>query len=230
MRAKSSRYDTMTDQGEEKYFEAGKLALALCKKYLGEVRPHCIVDFPSGYGRALRWFRNEWRSAEIFAVETDERALGFVRSHFNAIPLISDANLRVSLPDNVDLIFCGSLLTHFDEWPWDIFFDKCVLSLEVDGCLIFTVHGRTHASLVKDNPKFFGEGIDGKKLYEDYERSGFSYLPYSADYPEYGISLSSPEWIFRKLQKISYGKIIGFEEQGWGQDVIAIRKKPWPYL
>jgi hypothetical protein len=33
-----------------------------------------------------------------------------------------------------------------------------------------------------------------------------------------------------KLQQIPELKIIGFEEQGWGQDVVILRKNPWPMV
>jgi SAM-dependent methyltransferase len=226
-----SPLDTMLDNGEEAYFNIGRLALNLCQKALGGRRPRRVVDFPVGFGRVVRWFRCAWPEAEILGIEIDRHALSFVKEQFGVHPIEADAKLAdTKIAGNADLIFSGSLLTHFDEWQWDAFIRLCVPSLGEDGLLVFTTHGRVAALQLKENPHRFGDLVDGRALYAAYRKRGFAYLPYSASYPTFGVSLSSPAWVMSKLQAVPELKIVGFEEQGWGQDVIVCKRNPWPMV
>ena len=226
-----SPFDTMLDaKGDEEYLRIGQGAMLKCKALLGGQHPARIIDFPSGYGRALRWFKHEWPDAELVAVETDAEALRFVAETFGAVPVQAHPRLEMEIPGGADLIFTGSLLTHFDEWQWDRFFDMTLAALKPGGLLVATIHGRVNALLLKENPVIYGDLIDGRALYKKYVETGFAYQPYAAACPEFGVSLSSPEWVFRKLQRLAFAKVVAFEEQGWGQDVIAIRKNEWSLL
>lgn len=226
-----SEKDLMLDPGKEaEYFKVGSDALDICKRILGGRTPKRILDFPSGYGRVLRYFRMEWPNSEIFGIETDRDALDFVQAKFGATPVIADPELKMEVPNNADLIFSGSLLTHFDDWQWDLFLNLCIEALSPDGTFIFTTHGRIAALLAKDKHPVYGNMIDMEQLYKKYQKDGFAFEPYSKDYPTFGLSLSSPEWIMQRLQKMPSVKIVYFEEGGWGQDVIALRRNPWPLI
>lgn len=226
-----AREDQMLDvKGREEYFRIGRNAMLKCKALLGDAAPEKIIDFPSGYGRVLRWFKHEWPAAELVAVETDGAALDFVARAFGASPVQAHPRLEMELPGDADLIFTGSLLTHFDEWQWDRFFDLTLAALKPGGVLVATIHGRVNALLLKDYPTIYGDLIDGHSLYKRYVEEGFAFQPYDAGHPEFGVSLSSPEWVFRKLQRLPLAKVIAFEEQGWGQDIVAIRKNEWPMI
>ena len=68
------------------------------QKILGNTIPNHILDFPSGYGRVLRWFKHEWPNAKITAVETDQIALDFCNSAFNADTILANAEMNFSIP------------------------------------------------------------------------------------------------------------------------------------
>jgi SAM-dependent methyltransferase len=229
-----SALDTMLDDGpdgKKNYFSGGEQALAICRRALGERDPKRVVDFPVGFGRVARWFRYAWPHCELFGVEIDDNALDFTSSTFSMISIRADAKLKsTQLPEQTDLIFSGSLLTHFDEYQWDAFFKMCIPALAPDGVLVFTMHGRVAALLAADRHPIYGDVIDTKSLYETYRRDGFAFEPYARDFPTFGLSLSSPAWVMNKLQQIPELKIIGFDEQGWGQDVVILRKNPWPMV
>lgn len=221
----------MLDAGEEEaYFSVGKGALEVCKVALKGKAPKRILDFPSGHGRVMRWFQAEWPKAELFAVESNLKCLDFVERTFGAHRIQADPQLSMAIPGNMDLIFSGSLVTHFDEYQWDRFLPMCVDALAPDGVFIFTTHGRVHALMASARHPIFGKEVDTAELYDRYTKDGFAYSPYNPEHPTFGLSLSSPEWVMRKLQNLPYAKIIAFEEQGWGQDVWAIKKNPWPMI
>ncbi len=136
----------------------------------------------------------------------------------------------MTIPGEMDLIFSGSLLTHFDEWQWGIYLEMCFEALAPNGVFVFTTHGRIAALMAKDRHELFGNLVDTRELYERYKVGGFSFLPYDAAWPTFGITLSSPEWVMRRLQARPDIKIIGFEEGGWGQDVWIVQRNAWPMV
>lgn len=223
--------DTMLDAGGlEAYFTIGHGALQHCQRALQGRAPKRILDFPCGFGRVMRWMRNAWPTAEIFGVETDGRCLDYVAQAFDAQPIQADPRLNMQVPDNIDLIFSGSLLTHFDEWQWHIFLELCCNALAPDGVFLFTTHGRIASLLAKQRHPVYGDLVDTRELYERQKATGFSFLPYDAAYPTFGITLTSPEWVMRQLQKMPHIKVIGFEEGGWGQDIWTVQRAPWPMV
>lgn len=223
--------DTMLDPGDEdEYFRVGESALSICKAVLNASKPNRVLDFPSGYGRALRWFRAEWPDAEIYGAEIDSRCLDFIEKAFRAKRIQADPRLNMEIPGDIDLIFSGSLLTHFDHWQWGIYLEMCANALSENGVFVFSTHGRVAALLAKQRHPVYGTLVDTRELYERYKETGFAFLPYDAAYPTFGLTLSSPEWIMRKLQAMPNVKIVHFEEQGWGQDIWAIKRNPWPMI
>ena len=217
--------DTMFEGALESYLHAGEVAFNGCMEIIGGRKIERIIDFPCGHGRVMRWLCREWPDAEMFGVEIDRDGLEFVEQTFGAIPVLGHPNLEMEIPGNADLIWSGSLLTHFAEWQWDLFLPMCVEALSDDGTLIFTAHGRSAAKLAKERHPIYGELINTKVLFDEYAATGFSFIPYSKDYPTYGLSLSSPAWIMNKLQALANAKIVAFHEGAWGhQDMIALRK------
>jgi hypothetical protein len=208
----------------EAYFKAGKDALLICKRIMGEITPSSIIDLPSGYGRVMRYFKNEWPNAKLTAVETDENALQFCKDHFHATPIRANSQMNFEIPNGSDLIFSGSLLTHFDEQQWDKFFDICIKSLSETGTLIFTTHGKINALLAKVKHPMYGNLINLEALYALYLDKQFAYEDYDKKNPGFGFSLSSPSWVMKKLQALPEVRIIFFEEGAWGQDVWAVRR------
>ncbi len=224
-----SPHDLMVDGGLPEYLRAGELALSLCRAALAGRTVRRIVDFPSGHGRVMRWLRQQWPEAELFGVEIDPDALAFVSETFGAITIRSNPALDMPLPQEVDLIFSGSLLTHLAAPLWDTFFRSCLDALATDGILVFTTHGRIAALLAEERHAVYGTLVDTAALHREYLESGFSYRNYDDAYPTYGLSLSAPEWVLQRLAAFPVARIAHFEEGGWGhQDVFAVRKNPWP--
>jgi SAM-dependent methyltransferase len=214
----------------DQYIAGGKLALDLCLQALGNKVPERILDFPSGHGRVMRWLRHQWPGSDLYALEVDTDALKFCEREFGAKPIISRASIEdLELPNDVDLIWSGSLLTHFNERMWRSFLTRCVDSLRPGGVLVFTTHGRLANMLANRGDPVFGHLVNLPTLCEGYRQTGFAYQDYDPAYPVYGLSFSSPSWVARQIEPLRYAKIINFIEGGWGyQDVIALQKLPTP--
>lgn len=226
---KLSERDQMSKGDLEEYLSVGEKAIQLCVEALNGKTPKTILDFPSGHGRVLRWMKNQWPEATIYAAEVDADALEFTSSTFGSTPIQDDGHLNMVLPTGLDLIFSGSLLTHFDDWQIEKFLNICIEALSPGGVLVFTAHGRLASLLAKKQHEIYGELIDTAALYKTYLESGFAYLPYAAEYPTYGLTLSSPEWMVSRITQIPTARIGSLKEAGWGhQDVYFVQKHDWP--
>jgi SAM-dependent methyltransferase len=218
--------DTMFEIGKaEEYFKIGRRAYEICAPLISDKGKDIrVLDFPSGYGRVLRYFRNEHPAAVIFACELDSRMLDFVSNQFDAIPIQSKDNFDIELPGNLDLIFMGSLLTHLSEHQWEKIFNLIEPCIKVGGHIVFTTHGRLHFKMASEGHAIFGDLIDVVQLFHDAKFSGFAYAPYDFSWPSFGLSLSSPDWIMKKITKWPNLKVHSFSEASWGQDVWILEK------
>ncbi len=219
------------DSPSEDYFRAGSSALELCLDALKGRTPQTIVDFPSGHGRVMRWLRQKWPAAALYAVEIDDEALTFCQTTFDAEPIRSTPGFAtLELPQNVDLIWSGSLLTHLNVDAWRSFLRVAVAALAPGGVLVATTHGRLATMLAKQQSAIYGTLIDVKELARTCGEVGFAYDDYARDYPTYGLSFSSPKWVLGELQSILDVKITYFREGGWGyQDAFALEKLAGPH-
>lgn len=84
--------------GEEHYLSVGLSAMRIIDQGMrasGRTEPvRKILDFPCGYGRALRFLRARYPEAEIFGSEFNSRALSFCQSEFRVSPIESHVDLE----------------------------------------------------------------------------------------------------------------------------------------
>jgi SAM-dependent methyltransferase len=222
--------DDMYAGDRKHYFGVGESALKnilTTLKLVNKGKPLSILDIPCGYGRVMRYLKTEFPKASITACDLDRKMVDFCVKTFNAKGIYSDKNIRnVKVDGKFDLIWCGSLFTHLDKEYWPDFFEFFYDHLAEKGMLIFTTHGRCVANWMIN--KIYDYGVLPEKVPEildSYKKSGFGY----ANYPnnnEYGISMSTPSWIFKKLEKYEDLRVVLFSEQSWDnhQDVMACMK------
>lgn len=222
--------DTMNVGGAaEWYFTAGEGAFSVVLEALGPRRHRVqrILDLPSGHGRVLRYLRAGWPQAQIVASDIDMAAAQFCAKAFNATVLPSAIDFRtVRFNRSFDLIWVGSLLTHFGEKAWDAFLEFACRHLARDGTLVCSTHGHCAVQLAREHHPVFGLTEEQfHTLLSQYDATGFGYVDYSVDYPTYGFSLASPDWVIAKLKALPGVDAVMYKERAWGyQDVFAIRR------
>jgi len=225
--------DMFIGHTEQHYFNAGEIAIrnilgALNNPNVKGLNVKKILDLPSGYGRVLRWLAASLPEADITACDTNAKAVDFASQEFNARGVYSEYDLaKIKLPsDDYDLIWCGSLFTHFDATRWAQLFNLFYNHLAVNGMLIFTAHGRFAEPLMRKQSPIFGlEAHVIKRILWSYDRKGFGYANYDDKYPVYGISISSPSWVFHQIGRFPGVRICYMLEGGWGhQDVYGVTK------
>lgn len=216
----------------QQYFDIGRRALELIR-FSGELcdKPHYpnILDLPCGHGRVLRWLRAHYDYAKITACDLDRDGVDFCAKQFRATPVYSEFDLhRLPFAAQFDLIWVGSLVTHLPRERWLATLDCLVKWTKEYGVIVFTTQGRNVSSLLARGRKNIAENIDKPALLEEYARTGFAYQRYFESNAEedYGMALTSPEWLMRTLQRYPDVIMRAYLEEAWGmQDVVILYKK-----
>ena len=209
------------------YFKVGLSAVGCINEAVdvaGLKAVRSILDLPCGSGRVLRFLAQRFPEAEITACELERGPVEFCVDTFGARPAYSSLNLNeVSLGRDFDLIWCGSLVTHLNERGIAALFQLFRRHLADGGLLIFTTHGDFVQRRIPTRD--FDYGLEAKQIARigaDYDRSGYGFEDYPGE-KDYGVSLTSQEWIRVRVREIGGLREIFFRERGWDnhQDVFG---------
>lgn len=224
--------DEMFHGNEAHYFGVGESALHCLETALFTARrPRStirrILDLPCGHGRAMRFFKKAFPDAELVACDLNRDGVDFCARTFGAAPEYSHENVdEIPHCGVVDLIWCGSLLTHLSEEKCRAFLRFFHRILGHRGIVVFTLHGRfCERELASGRNR---HGIDERQITEllrGYRERGFSYVPYDAQV-DYGFSLAHPAFVTRHLIDSPTWRLLGYQETGWDkrQDVVSLQK------
>ncbi|MBW1779691.1 MAG: class I SAM-dependent methyltransferase [Deltaproteobacteria bacterium] len=212
--------DTMYVGNAFHYLSVGLSACRCIREVLGRFpKKHTVdsvLDFPSGYGRVLRFLRIMFANSDITAADIDSTALNFCGHSFSVTTLPSKKTLTdMSLHRRFDLIWCGSLFTHIDEQAarnlLQLFHDH----LSDTGICMFTTHGQSSIDWVLGKQLTYGLTEDAQqKIIQEFQSNGYGY----ADYPnssEYGISMVSHQRMRELAERIGRWKETAFLEHAW---------------
>lgn len=204
-----------------------RAALAAADKDPDSVRR--ILDLPCGHGRILRVLKATYPRATITACDLDRGGVDFCASQFGAEPVYSTEDPK-TIPVNgpYDLIWCGSLLTHFDAPRWPAFLARFRSLLSPDGVCVFTTQGVGAAEYITHNRSSYGIP-NPQRLLRRSLRKGFAYTSYAGT-PHYGIALSTVNWVIDQVARLPKTRLVLVLEKGWHnhQDAIAFGPLPAP--
>jgi SAM-dependent methyltransferase len=190
--------------------------------------PRRILDFPSGHGRALRYLRAGFPDATLYAGDINQSGLDFCKTQFSADIFLSEVDFsRVTLPANMDLILCGSLVTHLSEARAKQLIDLLCDALAPDGICLLSTHGRMYERYINGIAPII-DADNWSAIVQDYQKGGYGYRDYKEfAHIQYGISLIKPEWLFDHIHTRDDLTVLFFAEKAWhGQhDVAAIQKR-----
>jgi SAM-dependent methyltransferase len=220
-----SPQDTMFDGSVEHYLAVGLSALeAIEVATFGAPEPRTILDLPCGFGRVTRMLRARYPEAAITVCDLDRPGVDFSAAAFGAQGVYSvNAFPDLALGGTFDLIWVGSLLTHFSESQTRQFFDFALRHMGPQSRLVVTSHGDYVAARLRTYD--YGLGAPAARgLVADYLTQGYGYRGYSGD-PFYGVSLAARAW-YETLFDGSPLRLAAYLARGWDrhQDVIVIQR------
>jgi SAM-dependent methyltransferase len=217
------------------YFLLGREALSLIQQacaLAGGERIAAILDLPSGYGRVARWLHTAYPTAQLTVSDIQEPGVAFCIAHLGAtgVPATVEGSHWASLPGPFDIIWCGSLLTHFGREAWVTHLRRFAERLTPRGVLVFTTHGLLALDNLQSGEKDYGlpQSVI-TQLCSAAVTKGFGYVDYP-DSPAYGISVSLPAWILELIGQETELQVIDFREAAWDQhqDVVVCMRRPKP--
>ena len=209
------------------YFKVGLSAIRCIDEALaGRISTEVprILDFPCGSGRVLRFLRQRFPDAEITACELEPGPVEFCVRTFGALPAYSSLNLdEVVLAQSFDLIWCGSLATHLNERGILSLLSLFQRQLRTGGLLIFTTHGDFVPGRILRRD--FDYGLTAEQINRigaSYPETGYGFEDYPGE-KDYGVSLTSPDWIRSRVAEVGGLREVYFKERGWDdhQDVFG---------
>ncbi len=219
--------DGMYNENGVHYYEVGLSAIACIDEALEQAKltdVRSILDLPCGGGRVLRFLVHRFPNAEITACELASGTVEFCARTFGAVPAFSSLNLDdVSLGKKFDLIWCGSLVTHLNEHGIVALLRLFHRHLAAGGLVIFTTHGDFVRRRIPTKDFDYGltdEQIEGIGI--DYPEIGYGFEDYPGE-KDYGVSLTSPDWIRARVRELGGLREVYFKERGWDnhQDVFS---------
>ena len=187
--------------------------------------PHAIMDFGCAYGRVMRYIRAAFPLSELTACDLRADAIAYCAKTLNAIPILSSSNFSdLHFESKHDLIWLGSVFTHFDSDSCITLLNKMIENLNEGGLLIFSLHGRVYPQEVQPNRWKILEDDAFSIANTQYEASGFGYHDYPGR-PGVGASLTTPSWVFEIIRKRS-DVVFSYQERLWTgwHDVAYIHK------
>lgn len=187
--------------------------------------PKTFMDFGCAYGRILRYMKAAFPETALTACDVREDALAYCADTLGARPVLSSQNLaEIAFPVSHDVIWMGSVITHFSAADSRLLIGKMLDNLNPGGLLLFTVHGRIYPLEVQPKRwKILGDE-DFPGALADYRREGFGYRDYPGR-PGIGASLTKPGWVF-DLVADDPNLVFSYLERAWmGWHDVAVIKK-----
>jgi SAM-dependent methyltransferase len=240
----SARDDMFAWASPAGYFLTGRIAVEKIREALADCgldgSPSRILDLPCGYGRVLRYFRATWPDAEIVAGELMSDAVAFCQRTFSATALQSKEPLwEADIGNNYDLIWSGSLLTHFDEDHWKPILEHFAQALAPRGVLVFSTIGKSGYEILKGSDAYPGitkviparyalseAGAD--RIVQSIAATGFGYSHYPGrDDDPYGLAMAQPDWAAAQIAASGL-TVVRHQEDGWGSQDLWTVTRPLP--
>jgi len=224
--------DDMCGPDPSHYFQLGREALTLVEQAstrAGNAKVEAILDLPCGHGRVARWLRTAYPAARLTVCDTQKPGVAFCVSHLEANGVIArlDGSHWAELSGPYDIVWCGSLLTHFGREDWVVHLRRFAERLTPHGVLVITTHGRHVLAKLQSGEKDYGlPEAKVSQLCSSVLAEGFGYVDYP-DTPAYGISVAQPAWILDLITRETRLQVLDFRESAWDQhqDVVVCALK-----
>lgn len=160
------------------YFDSGAGMLQSLLEILNKTgykieEMNSFLEFACGYGRFTRHLVKIMPPQKITGSDVYKEAVDFQRKVFGVKGFYSEFNPEdVTIPEKYDIIFVASLFSHLPLKTWRPWVKKLYQSLNENGVLIFSTHGKscmTNPDEMPDNGFLYSHMSETKILsFKDY--------------------------------------------------------------
>ena len=133
----------------QSYFDSGAAIKQSLLEILDKIgfkigETNSFLEFACGYGRFTRHLVKIIPPKKITGSDVYEEAVDFQKSVFGVKGFYSKFNPKdITIPEQYDIIFVVSLFSHLPLKTWRLWLNKLYQSLNENGVLIFSTHGKT---------------------------------------------------------------------------------------
>ena len=225
--------DGMIKQNPKHYLEVGFEACRIIRSLalqsgIDADKPLTFLDLPCGFGRVARWVKAFFPNSSLYVSDVMPDAQSFCASSFEGIEVNCYREIeRIKLPEDIDIIWVGSLFTHLPLSSFKKYMKLLLGALSPKGLLVFTTHGTLVKKRLLARERTYNLNLSGvNKILSELEETGFGFAPYDEN-GKYGISLFDPPELFRLLGEHNQYRVFAFIERGWDnhQDMMVMSRK-----
>jgi SAM-dependent methyltransferase len=211
------------------YFRVGLGAVRLIEEVMasaGLEEVQSLLDVPCGGGRVMRFLVRRFPRSRVVACDLQHDMADFCAQRFSATARYSKDDLNeLSFDESFDLVWCGSLATHLDAAGISALLGLFRRSLAPGGLAVFTAHG---ARVVRRMlGREFDYAIAKERIHAivgTYRETGYGFTNYPevgaygvAPDADYGVSLTSPDWIRARAARLGGLREVYFKPHGWDE-------------
>jgi hypothetical protein len=175
-----------------------------------------LLEFASGYGCVTRHLKNAIPFCVSTACDIHPEAIKFLQHN-----IVVKAELSAPRPEDLylspefDVVFALSFFSHMPKVSFFRWLIKLASFVDPGGFLIFTTHGLKSRKFLSPDLKFDLDGF--------YYRSASEQKDINTE--EYGLSCTTPQYVFRETAKIKEFTPVYFHEGYWWnhQDVYVLK-------
>lgn len=228
-----SEHDKMFARGVpgamEHYLSVGYSAIETVARAMicaGKTDIRSVLDLPSGAGRVTRHLRAFFPAASLGVGDIDVPARQFAAQAFAAEIVDPRPDFRDLPRQTFDLIFVGSLVTHFDADQFRRAIQWLTRSLAQGGLLVVTTHGRRHDQFETQSHHCI-EAARWAAVAKSVKDTGFGYVETERQQDlSIGANWSKPSWLMRLVEDDPALQVILFQEAAWDQhqDVLVLQR------
>lgn len=222
--------DGMSKGKIDYYFVTGKSAMVAINKSLAaagksETEITRVIDYACGFGRVLRWLMAGFPQAKIIGFDVSAPSVKSARETLGADARVLDPTLSARLDDPVDLIWVGSLFTHFSEAEAARVLRYLYDHLKPGGVIVLTTHGTLVVDRMRSRERVYNLDEAGVvELLRTYDLTDYGFAPY-AGVQDYGISVVNEQKMTAMIKEAGMEPVF-FEPAGWvkHQDVFGMKR------
>ena len=229
----AATHDFMAGEG---YYDVGRSAIGAIISGLlsaGISKPRRILDFACGNGRVTRHLKLMFPEAELTVCDLYPEMVEFCSKTFDAKGLLSQEDFAdIIFPEQYDLVWSGSLLTHCNSRMFAECMNAIHRSLATPGVAVATVSGRRQVALQRYVWKICSDA-QFRPAEREFYRTGFGFInafdeaarvnfPLNVNLGG-GHTLSSPAHVTGLISEMENATLLYYREMGWNghQDVFA---------
>lgn len=207
------------------YQEVGRSAVmvllyALISSDLPDVND--VLDLACGHGRVSRHLVKLWPKAKVSVADINKNGVDFCAEQFGTESIyLPDDLADFDFGKTFDVIWCGSLFTHYPPDTINRWISHMCKYLSPLGIFCYTQHGIEIAE--------YGFPVEGGDI-EEYRKTGYGFVKLPGDPYQIGdgLTVAHPSAVIRDMSNIRDVKIIAYYQKMWVKhhDVVVLGKLP----